>query len=657
MLNKLNLSILLSVLLIILSVVYSSRTIDPVLMPRMTVLSLGLLVFLVLFYFKQDFDFGGVRAFLNSNQFLPFCIFLLASTISVFYANTLSEAYFGLGSTVLFLLLMLFAMSIVKNEKNAIKNAVKGIVLICLVFIFSGVQQLLKLDFSLEEKYEIRSLLGHKNLFSSALVICAFFGYYGILTFKKLWRILSIISVLGALGLIIMLQTRSALLALIVGVFSFLIISIFQRQNWNPLNSLKSKYIMWLGGLIIVFFTIVLIAHKIKPIQRLEYGKALVSESQGDYTVKERSLLWESTIFMSLDAGYFGVGAGNWKIEFPKYGSGIWRARQGMVQFQRPHNDFLWVLSETGIIGLTGYLLMFLVIIKICWTLLFRDSTSKQEKLIVKLILSMTMAYIVIASFSFPKERVIHQSLLFLSFGIVLSLFFNDFAGYGLNRNWLIIAASIAIPILYLSLKRTKGEMLSRDLMTAKSNSDWSLILSQVDEDNESYFYTLDPVSMPIAFYSGLAYLNQKNLEASKNSFLEAKKVHPNNIHVINNLAGLFQMEGDYKNSIQYYTEAIKVAPFYKTGTLNLCGVYFNSGQIFKAYETLHENRELFEDSDHAYHSYLTVVLRTLYLNLVDEQNEADRTYSANVSDSWLVERYTTSVKNKQDILEVFLIQ
>ena len=55
-----------------------------------------------------------------------------------------------------------------------------------------------------------------------------------------------------------------------------------------------------------------------------------------------------------------GVGLGQWRLVFPLYGK-IQKFREsgeGLVEifFQRPHNDYVWVLTETGIIGLLSYL-------------------------------------------------------------------------------------------------------------------------------------------------------------------------------------------------------------------------------------------------------------------------------------------------------------
>jgi tetratricopeptide (TPR) repeat protein len=286
--------------------------------------------------------------------------------------------------------------------------------------------------------------------------------------------------------------------------------------------------------------------------------------------------------------------------------------------------------------------------------MLFRDAEFFEHKFLVRILVSVIIAYIGIAFFSFPKERVIHQTFLYVSFGILLALYFKDKQKHTLNKNGLILMAAILTPILILSLERTKGEMLSKNLMIDRASNNWKSILTQVENNEQLFFYTMDPVSMPIPFYEGLAQLSLDDSEASLIAFEKALKIHPNNIHVINNLASLYQLEGDYARSIEYYSQAMRIAPFYQAGALNLCGAYFNEGKVEKAYEVLLTRRDLFEESNTVYNSYLITVLRTLYLNLLDEQTTPLK-YKREVSDEWLLNCFNESYTSKKKITEIML--
>ena len=67
---------------------------------------------------------------------------------------------------------------------------------------------------------------------------------------------------------------------------------------------------------------------------------------------QERVVLWKKTVQLIAEKPVFGYGGGNWQIAFPKTGlNEIWRAEDLNVTFQRPHNDFLWIIFSYLRIG------------------------------------------------------------------------------------------------------------------------------------------------------------------------------------------------------------------------------------------------------------------------------------------------------------------
>ena len=75
--------------------------------------------------------------------------------------------------------------------------------------------------------------------------------------------------------------------------------------------------------------------------------------------------MWENSGEMIKENFVFGVGAGNWQVYFPKYGFdkfSVNEIKNGLTTYQRPHNDFLWILCETGIIGILAFVSIFIII-------------------------------------------------------------------------------------------------------------------------------------------------------------------------------------------------------------------------------------------------------------------------------------------------------
>ena len=68
-------------------------------------------------------------------------------------------------------------------------------------------------------------------------------------------------------------------------------------------------------------------------------------------TIQSRIHYWKASKEMFLDNPISGVGGGQWKIEYPATGlKGTNESvMNGTTSILRPHNDILWLLSETGI--------------------------------------------------------------------------------------------------------------------------------------------------------------------------------------------------------------------------------------------------------------------------------------------------------------------
>jgi O-antigen ligase len=73
-------------------------------------------------------------------------------------------------------------------------------------------------------------------------------------------------------------------------------------------------------------------------------------------SLAQRLEQWRCCLVM-IKGNPLGVGAGNFLIDFQKYAHGINYVSTGdSLMFRFPHNDYLWICSEVGIVGLVSYL-------------------------------------------------------------------------------------------------------------------------------------------------------------------------------------------------------------------------------------------------------------------------------------------------------------
>ena len=153
------------------------------------------------------------------------------------------------------------------------------------------------------------------------------------------------------------------------------------------------------------------------PLTKVSAAQAFVSILAGESS--GRTGAWFQSLGMIADHPIRGVGIGNWDAEFPRDAGLVYDQKGGM--FDRPHNDYLWVLTEMGIPGLAVFLWIFGGGVWLAWKLV-RDETDR-EKLILGTSLGVAILGIAIhAFFSFPRERMTATVLPFLFFGWISSI-------------------------------------------------------------------------------------------------------------------------------------------------------------------------------------------------------------------------------------------
>ncbi len=91
--------------------------------------------------------------------------------------------------------------------------------------------------------------------------------------------------------------------------------------------------------------------------------------SDANYAVLERLAHWQAAIGMANDAPWLGVGFGSYETAYPRYALLNWPLALGHA-----HNFYLNLLAETGVVGLSAYLVAWIGIVVITLRVLRRES-------------------------------------------------------------------------------------------------------------------------------------------------------------------------------------------------------------------------------------------------------------------------------------------
>ena len=127
-----------------------------------------------------------------------------------------------------------------------------------------------------------------------------------------------------------------------------------------------------------------------------------------DYKNSLRYKLYKSSFYLISENPLLGVGPGNWKLKIPKYG--LYFGSFGTNYAQRPHNDFLWVFAEGGLIPGISFILIFLILLRDSYYL---HKNNKESTFFYSLLFATFIGFSFISFFDFPLERFSHNIIFF----------------------------------------------------------------------------------------------------------------------------------------------------------------------------------------------------------------------------------------------------
>jgi len=604
--------ILLSILIVLLPILSTSLTLDPNLHLQFISLTVLVLVFWIGIVFKKK----GL-SIQNTTVFyflIIFILFIAYSILSVLISNNHADAIFFFSKYVLFFLLTISFLYF-ESPDNLFQTISRSAVVLSIIILIPAYFQLIEL---IKEKeliiplstYNIDSLFPHRNLFSEMLLLAVSFSVYSFFNDKSYWKYAGIISFNFSLFMLIVLSNRASWIGLIAIGISVLIILLIKKQVFN---ANKSRNIFIINTAIIALVSYLFLSAFSDTTSLKSHTLNTLNYSQG--STKDRLELWTRTIKMIAEKPVFGGGLGSWEIDMLKYGNKGLMSENNTTFYQRPHNDFLWIAAEQGIIGVIFYISLFaILIISLLKTLLSKNGKHDTSQLLV--ILSVTVGFGIISLFSFPIERISHNIMLFTSWGLFLSIM-NTKSDRNLKKGNLFKGFNyypvfILIFILFIGFIRINSEIHTKNAILAKKASMFQKCINEISKA-ESFFYTIDATSVPLNWYSGLAYFKLRNYNKSAEEFQKALHINPYHIYTLNDYAGSLTKINQNEKAIELYTMAMAIAPNFQEPKLNLCALYFNEGKYNDAFRILKTTDT--NSTSERYQKTVTAIIR----KIVDE--------------------------------------
>ena len=165
---------------------------------------------------------------------------------------------------------------------------------------------------------------------------------------------------------------------------------------------------------------------------------------------------------------------------------------------------------------------------------------------------------------------------------------------------------------IFIGYTRHVGEIHSTKAKALKGKNVWHRVIKEIDKAYDPNFYELDRSGTPLHWYRGVANFSMGKQELAFKDFLYAHKLNPNHLHVLNNLATIYELKGDRKNAIYYYSRALEISPKFEESAVNFAAVLFNERKIQQSLDVLLRCDLLTLNDEKKYYKYLNII--TIFL-------------------------------------------
>lgn len=611
------------IILLVVSVplTFSNKVFEIAIYPKLFLMDAILMVLITVWFIKLIRN--KTVALHSSPLLLPIVFYVMVSLVSMRQAINLNASLYVL--SFLLMLVILFLFFVHNINLDMLPTLFRFATLAGTVTAFVGIAQYLGWGFYwINSAGFPSSTFAYRNMAAMVMIMIIPWGAWCFLSAQGFAKELFWGLATTSMAIFLLYtRTRGAWLGFTGAlVLSLMILLSFRQYRPALLQRLKSIYFdarkLWV---LLMFIILMLFMSQIPPsdqvAQALGGRKASGIFATSVSIFQEgggsgRLTLWKH-IGQMLQHNYIwltGVGLGNYQYHYPKYSDGFLANLHTIAD--RPHNDYLWIWTETGIIGLITYLWLIGTVFIIAAKIL---RTSSKPQLILLTIISLTSITAILghAFFSFPKERITPSMLLWMNFAII-SIVFNSLEKepnpppaqpirlFKNQRIWLLalVGGSLAISLGATELSR-RWLLHDYHFQSARQynvDENFSAALQEIAKA-ESYGH----LNYRTPFLEGIIHTKLKHYQAAIKSYQHCLRENPTYVNALYNLGVTYFKVGDFGKAGEYFLKSITIDPNFYSAHVNLAATLQRMEMYPEAIYEYNRALEIQPDSEDAYNN------------------------------------------------------
>lgn len=368
-------------------------------------LSIYNIIVFIIIYNKIDFKFN-LEYLKQHHHSLSYLCFILLAILSLIVAPNFNAGLIEISKFLTFCISFLMIIFLCRQGNvNFIKLFLTLTIISVAIESFKINNLIIKEVITngklLERTLDYRGFAGNINISAFSLVYKLPVIFYVLYTSSNKYLNMLMIFLASSLMLtIFLLQTRGALIMMLLVIITFLFITLIKMNK-----SLITKSIIIVFSLLISIISFNILNEKNAYNNVIERFSRVTNPGE-DKSVNERIIFYKIAFEDIKENPLLGVGIGNWKL------TSIQRGGEILSNYRVPyhvHNDFLQVTAEIGILGGLSYLYF----IFYPFLISFLNFLKKLEINHSLLIFVSLMVIIFDSMINFPMHRIVNAVYLF----------------------------------------------------------------------------------------------------------------------------------------------------------------------------------------------------------------------------------------------------
>ena len=301
---------------------------------------------------------------------------------------------------------------------------------------------------------EIISTMGNRNYLGGFLAYLLFPVVILIVRLRsRILRGIAIGLIAFSFGTVMLLQQTGTIVGLVAAAIAFVV----AWAIFRPVEPIKANRV-WLIALLVVLVFTFLVEAPSGPLNSVvglsADGDSWISRAWAKNAGKTRSWDWWVGWEMFKDHPLFGVGMGNYKLNFVPYKAAFLSTPQGssydfyIPRAAQAHNDYVQVVAEMGVLGIIA-LLSLLILLPLFFWVRLRRNTDEGDRLDLILLGSGVVVFLVHALFSFPAHLPASSLVLVLSLGIASGPAYGEHATRKVALSGWALKGMVAVVVLF----------------------------------------------------------------------------------------------------------------------------------------------------------------------------------------------------------------